>query len=129
MPGSMNPRVVAWPMVGGGTDLNPSIRWSGTRVLCSIAMMMLPFCVSDVLRAGHPDRLNPEARRPERRPDEPVVRADERRRDGPPLGVAVAVAADALRRRLGVVAEHAQQVGHADHPPALVHDLGGAVVP
>src|SRR5689334_11522216 len=76
------------------------------------------------LAARSADRLDPQAGWPERRPDDPILRADERRRDGPALRVAVAVSADALLRRLGVIAQHAQQVGHADRAAPLLHDLG-----
>src|SRR5215213_7683499 len=42
----MKPRVVAWPMVGGGTDLNPSTRWSemSERTSSEMAMAVKLLC-------------------------------------------------------------------------------------
>src|SRR5215204_3391824 len=96
----MKPRCRACPMVGGGIVLNPSIRWSGTRVRCSIAMLL------KLLRL--PLRLGEGWGQGSYSPGLPT---------------------DALRRRLGVVAQHPQQVGHPDRAEPLLHDLGRSGVP
>ena len=78
------------------------------------------------LLAGHANGLDALARVAEQRPHPSILGTDDRRGVGGAVLIGGGVAADALDRRLGVVAEGPEDVVHADTVVPLGRQLAGA---